>query len=371
MIHAIRKLAREIHRRSVWQVVSVYAVLATLVVAGTGWLTAIIGLPSWTPPLALVLVLALLPLVVATAIVQGGGLAGLRIEDAGDPNELPGLTPDEVHVVPEAHPLYGAGVLTWRNTMLGAVAAAALLFGSVVAYLTMWALGIGPVGSLLAQGVIGEGEPIAVATFVNLTGDASLGALIADALESDLSASDLVTVVVGDEPPAEVTVLVTGDVAPREVGYTVTVRLVLARSGGSLARFEHDVSEGEDLLRAVERLSERIRERLGESLRTVRRSPRLATMKTDSAEALRLLGLADRAAAVGDHLAAVEHLEGALEIDDGFALAWRSLGALHEQSADTARALQAYRNVVALWAVDGGSRRTVRELRTRIADLGP
>lgn len=369
MIHAIRKLAREIHRRSVWQVVSVYAVLSTLVVVATEWLTASIGLPSWTPPLALALVVALLPLVVATAIVQGG-LPGLRIEDAGDPNELPGLTPAEVHVVPQAHPLYGAGVLTWRNTMLGAVAAAALLPGSVVAYLTMWALGIGPVGSLLAQGIIGEGEPIAVATFVNRTGDASLGALIADALESDLSASDLVTVVTGGELPAEVTIVVTGDVEPRDAGYTVSVRLVLARTGGSLARFEHEVSEDDDLLRAIERLSERVRERLGESLRTIGRSPRLASMKTDSAEALRLLGLADRATAVGDHVAAVEHLEGALDIDQSFALAWRSLGALHDQSADTARAIQAYRNVLELWADDGGSRRTVRELRTRIAALG-
>jgi TolB-like protein len=368
VIHAIRKLAHEIHGRSVWQVVSVYAVFATLVVAGTRWLTAVMGLPSWTPPLALTLVLALLPLVVATAVVQGG-LPWLRIEDAGDPNELRGLTPDEVHVVPEAHPLYGVGVLTWRNTLLGAVTAAALLPGSVVAYLTMWALGIGPVGSLRAQGIIGQGEPIAVATFVNLTDDASLGALVADALESDLSASDLVTVVAGDETPADATVVVTGDIAPRDEGYVISARLVLARSGVSLARFEHDVSEDGDLLRAVEGLADRIRERLGESLRVVRRGPRLATLKTDSAEALRLLGLADRAVMVGDHLTAVELLEGALEIDDGFALAWRSLGALHDQMADTARALDAYRTVVALWAADGGGPRTVRELRERIAEL--
>jgi hypothetical protein len=369
VIHAIRKLARAIHRRSVWQVVSVYAVLAALAVAATQWLTATLGLPPWTPGLALVLVLALLPLVVATAAVQGG-LPGLRIEDAGDPNELPGLTPDEVHVVPEAHPLHGAGVFTWRNTTLGAVAAAALLLGSVVAYLTMWALGIGPVGSLLAQGVIGQGEPIAVATFTNLTGDASLGALVADALETDLSASELVAVVAGDRAVAGARVVVAGDVVPRDGGYAISARLVLAGSGASLARFEHEVSEDQDLLLAVERLSERIRERLGESLRGVRRRPRLAALKTGSAEALRLLGLADRAVAVGDHLTAVELLEGALEIDGGFALAWRSLGALHEQMADTARALDAYRNVIELWDAEGDGRRTVRELRDRIAVLG-
>ncbi len=145
MIHAIRKLAREIHRRSVWQVVGAYLVLAWATLGAVEWSTRAVGLPSWTPAMAWVLAVALFPLVVATAVVQEG-LPGLRIQDEVDPNELEGLSPAEVHVIPEAHPLYGIGLLTWRNTVLGALSSAVLLVASVVAYISMWALGIGPDG---------------------------------------------------------------------------------------------------------------------------------------------------------------------------------------------------------------------------------
>ena len=42
-----------------------------------------------------------------------------------DPNELPGLTPEQVLVIPEAHPLYGSRLFTWRNAVLGAVTSTA------------------------------------------------------------------------------------------------------------------------------------------------------------------------------------------------------------------------------------------------------
>ena len=141
MIHAIRKLAREIHRRSVWQVLGVYLAMGWVGLQGVELLTDRIGLPGWTPTMAIILMALLLPVTIATAAVQGG-LPWLRIEDVVDPNELVGLTPEDVHVVPEAHPLYGQGLFTWRNAVLSGVMSLALLVTSVVAYLTMWALGI-------------------------------------------------------------------------------------------------------------------------------------------------------------------------------------------------------------------------------------
>ena len=103
-MHALRKLARTARRLSVWYVLAVYLVASWIVVAATRAVTFAAGLPAWTPTLALVCVVAMLPLVVATALVQGG-VPGLRIEDVADPNDLPGLTPDQVHVIPEEHPL--------------------------------------------------------------------------------------------------------------------------------------------------------------------------------------------------------------------------------------------------------------------------
>ncbi|MGD8601884.1 MAG: hypothetical protein PVF19_11090, partial [Gemmatimonadota bacterium] len=201
-MHALRKLARTLHRRSVWQVLALYLAGSWAVVIATRGIMFAAGLPAWTPTLALVCVVAMLPLVVATTVVQGG-VPGLRIEDAADPNELPGLTPEQVHVVPEAHPLHGAGLLTWRNVLLGGVSSAALMVTSVVAYMTMWALGIGPVGSLLAQGVLEERDVIALRHFQNQTRDPSLAALLTDAFEEELSRAWVVPGSEDDAPPAK------------------------------------------------------------------------------------------------------------------------------------------------------------------------
>jgi TolB-like protein len=369
VIHSTRKLARQIHRRSIWQVVSVYALVAVTAVAGSRALTGLAGLPSWTPTLALALTLVLFPLVLATTLAQGG-IPGLRLEDAADPNEVEGLTPEQVHVVPEAHPLHRAGVLTWRNTVLSGVAALALLLGSVAAYLTMWALGIGPVGSLLAQGIIEEGEPVVVTAFANRTDDPSLGASIADLLESDLSLSRLVRVVAADDPAADPTILISGTVAPSLGGITISARLVHARSGALLASFQESTSDDDDVLRAVEQVAERVRERLGEPMRLVRGGPRLGAIKSESTEALRLVRLAHRARTEGDRPAAVALLREALDVDGDFAWAWRSLGALYDQSSDAAGAIEAYRSAIDSWEGTGVARRTVPALEERIAALG-
>ena len=74
------------------------------------------------------------------------------------PDDVVGKTPAEVLVVPEVHSMYGSGVFTWRNSVLGGAAAAALLVGSVVAYLMMWTLGVGTGRISRDAGHSGEGE---------------------------------------------------------------------------------------------------------------------------------------------------------------------------------------------------------------------
>ncbi len=315
--------------------------------------------------------------------------------DEVDPNELEGFTPDQVLVIPEAHPLHGIGLFTWRNAILGAVTSGALLLGSVVAYLAMWALGIGPVGSLVAQGVILTGDSLVVAQFVNRTDDASLGALVTDAFELDLTESNVVTVVEarslrgalarrGHDPTAPLTpevahqmamdeglkVVVEGDLARRASGYLLTAEIVQPQGRSSLARFEEFVEGDEELFRAIDRLSERIREKLGESLMAIRRYDPLEGLASPSPEALTLYGLAGRAEVAGDDTEAIDLLVQAVGVDPAFAMAWRKLGVVYEQRADTARALDAYRNVIRLWTVEGDEGpRTVDLLRARIAAL--
>jgi len=395
VIHAIRKLAREIHRRSVWQVVVTYLAVSWGLLSGVEVITDFAGLPSWTPTMTLVLLVMLLALVVATAVVQKG-IPGLRIEDYVDPNELEGLTPDQVHVIPEAHALYGVGVFTWRNAVLGAVTAAVLLVTSVVAYLAMWALGIGPVGSLMAQGVITERDLVIVAAFENHTDDSSLALAVTDAFELHLAESRAVTLVdaelvaealtrMGEDPAAPllpelarriavqegIRVVVEGDIARLRSGYDVSVRIVIADQRSPIARFRGTPSGDDDLILTIEHLSEKVREKFGESLRTIRSGNPLGRITTDSVEAMRLYGEAGRAATGGDDRRAIDLLEQAIDVDSEFAMAWRRLGVLYEQVADTVLAVGAYRRLVSLWA-DGGERgqRMVQDTRARIAALG-
>jgi len=392
VIHAIRKLARAVNRRSVWQVLGVYALSswAAWVLVALG--TDAIGLPAWTPTLTLSLLVAMLPVFVATAVAQGG-LPGLRIEDEIDPNDLVGLTPDQVLVVPEAHPLYGSGIFTWRNTVLGAVSCVALVVTSVVAYMTMWALGIGPVGSLLAQGVIAERDPVVLVAFENRTDDSSLAALVTDAFELELSRTRVVTladpasvlavaVELGADPSSPLTteaahrvaeqqglrLILSGDVGRRGSAFVLRSGISLP-SGSVVARFEEAYSGEDELLAAVEHLSERVRERLGESLRVIREGERLASISTDSDDALRLLRQSDRASLGGDLAQAIALLEQSIDTDPSFAMGWRRLGVLSEQAANASRAREAYQAVIDLWEPSGRAQRTVRLLQERIAAL--
>lgn len=294
-MHAIRRLAREIHRRSVWQVLGVYLAGGWVGYRGVAVATGQVGLPRWTPGFALVLLALGLPVVLATAAVQGG-IPWLRIEDAADPNDLEGLTPEQVHVVPEAHPLVGEGILTWRNAVLGGVMALALLIGSVVAYLTMWALGIGPVGSLLAQGLVSEGDELLLVEFENRTDAAGLGRAVTAAFGADLSESRLFTLVdaervaeglarLGEPAPSApltsplarelaaaegIRVLLEGEIRRDGGAYRLSARIVLLPGDSPVSQFHERVLDDGALVPAIDLLAERVRLRLGEPLRAIR-----------------------------------------------------------------------------------------------------
>lgn len=130
----LRELIREIHRRSIWQVVSVYLVGSWIALQVVQTLTTSLDLPEWFPALAIVLLIVGLPVVLATAIVQEGppgdegDLAGIAA-GSGDDSYPPPSTPP-------SRPSPGLNVsgsdrglqrwLTWRNALAGGVLVFAL-----------------------------------------------------------------------------------------------------------------------------------------------------------------------------------------------------------------------------------------------------
>ena len=154
-MHSLRKLLRELHRRSIWQVLGIYLAGSWGVLQVVDYMTGFAGLPAWTPSFAFVLLLIGLPIVTATAFIQEG-VPRLRGEyqDEVDPEELEGRTPEEVHRDP------GPIRCTMPACSPGATppwAASARARSWWPRWWRTWRCGpwaSGPVGSLVAQGVI-------------------------------------------------------------------------------------------------------------------------------------------------------------------------------------------------------------------------
>lgn len=206
----LKRLVQEAHRRSLWQVLGIYLVSGYVVYEAVQSLTEGLGLPSWFPALAIVLLLIGLPVVLATAFVQEGTPLG-RGEDAPDAERArpverrpeasiaAGGTAEAAAATVEAEATPTASsptgllrLFTWRNAIMGGLAAGALW--GVVA--TFWLVtGVGPVtGQDDAPGneaVSGPGdgrtEPPAVAVlpFANMSPDADF-AFFADGVHEDI-----------------------------------------------------------------------------------------------------------------------------------------------------------------------------------------
>ncbi|MCL7926539.1 MAG: tetratricopeptide repeat protein [marine benthic group bacterium] len=134
------------HKNSLWKVLGLYAAGSWLVLQVVDVLTQNSGLPSWVFNLALILLIIGLPIVGATAYLHGlGGTMGSSSAEGTAEISSPGPT--------------GAPrqLFTWRNALVGGVAALAL-WGLLV---TGW-LFFGPeTGSVAAAGTAGETDSAA------------------------------------------------------------------------------------------------------------------------------------------------------------------------------------------------------------------
>jgi tetratricopeptide (TPR) repeat protein len=93
-----------------------------------------------------------------------------------------------------------------------------------------------------------------------------------------------------------------------------------------LAGFRATARSEDELIDAIEELSRNIREKAGESLRSVQSAPPLDQVTTASLEALRTYTRAETLEGEGDREAALELYERAVAIDPSFAMAYRKVG---------------------------------------------
>src|SRR5213083_2133699 len=337
------------------RVAGLFALTSVAVLGVVYFLMNQLGLPGWVMPWAIGLLVVGLPIVVTTGLIERRRALARSTGRAAAP----------------------AGVqtwLTWRRALLGGGTAFGLLGVGTTVYTAMRLLGIGPVGTLVASGVLAERDRLVLADFENRTADSTLGPSLTEALRVDLAQSGVIRLLdaaavgqalgrMGRAPGAPLDLALARELAQREGakavvhgqidplgrGYVVSAELVSAADGAALVALRETAKDDGAIIEAVDRLSGRLRERIGESLKTIRASDPLEQVTTGSLEALRKYSQGVRASDAADMVRAVTLLEDAIALDTTFAMAYRKLAVVLSnsggaQSRIAAAATQAFRH---------------------------
>jgi tetratricopeptide (TPR) repeat protein len=306
-----------------------FLLVSALVLAIVYLLVLQIGLPMWVFGGAFALLVIGLPIIVATAAAERRRSAGTALR-----------------------------LLNWRNALGGGGAAFTALALITAGYVIMRALGVGPAASLISRGQIANRERIILADFENRTSDTTQSATVTELLRVGLSRSQAVSIVdpgqVGrilelmkrepkDGLPAAVALeaasrdgikaVITGEVVPVGKGFTITAKLV-ATSGDVLLAETESIVTADALVQGVDRLSARLREHFGESLRSIRATEPLDRVTTGSPKALRTFSLGLRALNQGDASRAMKLMDEAIAADSQFAMAYRKLAVILSNAAE-------------------------------------
>jgi tetratricopeptide (TPR) repeat protein len=242
------------------------------------------------------------------------------------------------------------GLFTWRRAILGGGVAFVGL--SVVAgtYMAMRLMGIGPAGTLMATGAIGERERLILAQFESRTADLSLGPTVTELFRVGMAQSPVLNLMepnrlapilarmerdpnvrIDEQLALEIAVreglkaIVTGDIVSVGSGFAISAQVVSV-DGDVLTAQQTSARSADGIIAAVDELSAKLRERIGESLRTIRRKHPLEQVTTASLDALTLYTQGLTAENAGDDDRAVDLFAAAIAEDSTFAMAWRKLG---------------------------------------------
>ena len=109
----------EIHRRFLWQAFAIYVVVASIAFNVSRHIAATRELPGWFTDLSLILLIIGLPIVLTTAAVQ----EGIPSPGRSDPAIKTGSASGRQTQTPTPPRTGIARIFTWRNAVMGGVAA--------------------------------------------------------------------------------------------------------------------------------------------------------------------------------------------------------------------------------------------------------
>ncbi len=250
---------------------------------------------------------------------------------------------------------YPSQFVSRRGWLLAGGAVVLIAAGSVATYLY-----------LHRTPALSARDSILLTDFVNTTGDPVFDGTLKKALAVALGQSPYLNVVsderiqqtlnrMGRPPDTRITLdigreicqrnglkaAVNGSIASLGARYVVTLDVMNAGTGESLAEEQVQATAKEDVVDALGRAASRLRSRLGESLSSIQRFDKpLAEASTSSLEALKAFSLGEAQRARGEELSSIPFYKRAIELDPNFALAYARLGAVYSNMFESELAEQ-------------------------------
>ena len=332
-------------RRNIGRALAIYAASFVAVAILSRAAIIVIGLPDWVFPGALIVMALGLPVILFTGLVHHQSRVA-RMQSTYTPGGGATQHGTMTNIALKASPW-----LTWRRTALGGAASLGVFTVLVGIWMMMRAFGVGPAGTLFAAGTLNEHDTVLITEFASPAGDSTLGRVVTEALRTGLAESrslslmspaavkeqlrtmgrpltSRVDLTVGREIAARegLKALVDGDILAIGTGYVLSARLIATLSGEPLATFKENAKNADDIIPAIDRVTRKLRERVGESLRSIQSGTRLDRVTTSSFEALRLYVQGKNAINEEADLTKGERLlMQAIHLDTGFAMAYRKL----------------------------------------------
>ncbi|HEY0701290.1 MAG TPA: protein kinase [Candidatus Acidoferrales bacterium] len=211
-----------------------------------------------------------------------------------------------------------------------------------------------------------EKDVIVLGDFTNTTGDTVFDGTLRQGLAVQLEQSPFLTLM-GDErvqqtlklmqqsPNARLTPDVAREVCQRAAGmatlngsiaqigneYTLILKAVNCASGDTLASTEATAADKSHVLDALSKAASEIREKLGESLSTVKKfDTPVAEASTSSLEALQAFSLGRQLTGANDYASAIPQFQRAIKLDPNFAMAYAGLSTCYLNIGEVSLASQ-------------------------------
>ncbi len=226
---------------------------------------------------------------------------------------------------------------------------------TLIAALVVLAVGAGVFFYFNRAQALTDKDTVLIADFVNTTGDPVFDGTLKQALAVQLGQSPFLNIYsdervrealrfMGRSPDERITkdiareicqrqglkALLAGSVSSLGSNYVITLDAINAQSGESIARQQVEANSKEQVLSALGKAALELREKLGESLSSIKKHDvPIEQATTSSLEALKAYAMGNEERARGNNQEEIRFYKRAIELDPNFAMAYARIAVFH------------------------------------------